>query len=151
MRKRIWVLGASSDEMFHVENLLTEAGEPFVYALIFLPDSGLTARVSEENAHSIVWAKAGFAPAGSTRRSPSREGLGTRLLVPMTIEAFAYVGTPVPRRVYFVECAARLNSTEEPPISIFFSGSDIVRQVADELARLGRGNAKMVCQSRRSQ
>ena len=104
MRKRIWVLGASSDEMFHVENLLTEAGEPFVYALIFLPNSGLTARVSEENAHSI--------------------------------EAFAYVGTPVPRRVYFVECVARLNSTKESSISISFSGSDVVRQVADELRRL---------------
>jgi hypothetical protein len=92
--------------MFHVENLLTEAGEPFVYALIFLPDSGLTARVSESNAHSI--------------------------------EVFADVGTPVPWRVYFVECADRLKSAEEPPISTSFYGSDVVRQVADELKRLSR-------------
>lgn len=53
MTKRIWVLGAFSNEMADVENLLTKADEPFVYACIFLPGSGRTARVSKENAHSI--------------------------------------------------------------------------------------------------
>jgi hypothetical protein len=47
--KRLWVLGPHSDKMVKIQELLARAGEPFVYAQIFLQGTGLCARVNKEN------------------------------------------------------------------------------------------------------